>query len=141
MAINSGPPQRPTSGLGAGANHPGSFAPTANIRTIVKSARPSLPLVLIVLINTLVSIYLYIIGGFDGHVKTHAAGLLLGMFLGIILLGLFRQDFNKKQSSGLLADWQFSSSKIVNVLSVASWLAGLANAHAVAKSIARWLPW
>jgi hypothetical protein len=139
MALNSGPPQRPASGLGAGANHPGSFAPSTPIRTIAKSSRPSLPLFLIIVLNTSISIYLFLPVALDGNLKTRAAGLISGMFFGIILLGLFRQDFNKKRSSGLLADWRFLSSTIVNFLSIVAWLVAFINASIVAKFIARWL--
>lgn len=67
-----------------------------------------------------------------------AAGVLLGMFVGVVVLGWTRLDINRKRSaSGRFADWRIPSKQIVTALFAAGWLGGLLSFWSIAITISR----
>ena len=67
-----------------------------------------------------------------------SAGAVLGMFAGVIVLGLARLDINRKRSaSGRFADWRVPSKRVATTLFVAGWLGGLLSFWSIAISISR----
>ena len=61
----------------------------------------------------------------------------MGMFIGLILMGLFRQKINARQASGRFGDWSISSVRLGTVVSAAGWLLGLVNLVIVARELSR----
>jgi hypothetical protein len=55
-----------------------------------------------------------------------ATGISLGMFIGVIVLGVTRLDINRKRSSsGRFADWRIPSVRVATALFGIGWFAGL----------------
>lgn len=53
-------------------------------------------------------------------------GVGLGMFVGVILLGVTRLEINRKRSSsGRFVDWQIPSMRVATALFGVGWFAGL----------------
>jgi hypothetical protein len=66
------------------------------------------------------------------------AGVALGMFVGVIVLGLTRLDINSKRSaSGRFADWRIPSKRVATLLFAAGWVGGLLNFWSIAITISR----
>lgn len=55
-----------------------------------------------------------------------AVGILLGMFIGVVLLGLTRLDINRKRSaSGRFADWRIPAVRVASAVFGIGWFGGL----------------
>ncbi len=66
-----------------------------------------------------------------------AAAIIIGMFVGVILLGLTRLDANAKRSGGRFADWRIESVRVATILFVIGWAAGLISLWRFALVISR----
>ena len=92
--------------------------------------------VLSVTASFLSGLFLFL-SGFRGHAFINVLGVIVGMFIGLILMGLFRQKINVRQASGRFGDWGISSVRLGTAVSAAGWLLGLANLIVVAREISR----
>jgi len=64
--------------------------------------------------------------------------IVVGMFVGVVLLGLARLDVNGKRAGGRFADWQVESVRIATLLFVIGWIAGLVSLWRFALVLSRW---
>jgi len=89
--------------------------------------RPPLALVLLAVVNATAVVTAHVLdGGEQGDIVRWCAAVL-GMFVAVGVLGLFRRTINTRQSDGRFADWRVSSSSIVTWSTGIAWLAGLAH--------------
>jgi len=65
------------------------------------------------------------------------AAIGLGMFVGVVLLGLARLDVNTKRSGGRFADWRVDSARVATALFVIGWAAGLISLWRFALVVSR----
>lgn len=65
------------------------------------------------------------------------ASILLGMFAGVVLLGLTRLDANGKRARGRFAEWRFESVRIATLLFVIGWIGGLVSLWRFALVLSR----
>ncbi len=118
------PPSRPDSQL---SRHRDSLANQDKVRKRVENTKPPLGWFTGSVICTFLTLYFLLGRGLSGHALFHFVGAFVGMILGLILMGLFRQATNQRQSSGTFADWPVSSVKLGTSVSFAGWVLGLAN--------------
>ena len=142
--VPSGPPASSGGGWGdepagprvagaAGRRGAGAWETVA--RGPVALERPNLVLVLALVATTLVALGVALLGTADGRVL--AATMLVGMFGGVVLLGLARLDANRKRSGGRFTDWSIESSKVATGLFAIGWLAGLVSLWRLALDLSR----
>lgn len=129
-----GPPGRPTSFQKTGLGPNGSSATPARARD---NTHPPLGWFIGNVLCTSLAFYCLIARGFSGSGLFHLWGAIIGMIVGLVLMGLFRQAINLRMSSGTFADWPISSVKLGTSLSVTGWLFGLANLVIFAIEISR----
>jgi hypothetical protein len=65
------------------------------------------------------------------------AAIVIGMFVGVIVLGLARLDANSKRSSGRFADWRIESVRVATMLFAIGWVAGLVSLWRFALVLSR----
>ncbi len=87
--------------------------------------------------NMAVPLIVLIIYGLNGEWVAHALGVAFGMFLGVILLGLFRQALNLRRAIGRFADWRLSSTSLATVIATSAWVAGAVNLFVVCWEFSR----
>ena len=129
-----GPPGRPNSFQRRELGPNGSSLTPARAR---ENTHPPLGWFLGNVFCTSLTFYCLIARGFSGSGLFHLWGAVIGMIIGLVLMGLFRQAINLRMSSGTFADWPISSVKLGTSLSVAGWLFGLANLVIFAIEISR----
>ena len=129
-----GPPGRPNSFQRSGLGPNGSSATPARAR---ENTHPPFGWFLGNFLCTSLAFYCLIKNGFSGSGMLHLWGAIIGMIVGLVLMGLFRQAINMRMSSGTFADWPISSVKLGTTLSVVGWLFGLANLVIFAIEISR----
>lgn len=56
--------------------------------------------------------------------RSRAGAVLVGMFLGVVVLGFTRLTINKRVSSGRYADWSVPATRVATALFVAGWTVG-----------------
>ncbi len=66
-----------------------------------------------------------------------SASILLGMFAGVVLLGLIRLDANGKRAGGRFAEWRFESVRVATLLFVIGWIGGLVSLWRFALVLSR----
>jgi len=108
-----------------------------NVQRRQENTHPPLGWFLASVLCTLVTLYLLVAEGFSGHSTFHFAGAVVGMIIGLVLMGLFRQAINQRTSSGTFADWVVSSTKLGTFVSASGWLFGLTNLVIFAIEISR----
>jgi len=89
--------------------------------------RATPPVTLIGLLGAvaLVSLWSGVRGAEAGQLML-SVGILLGMFVGVVLLGLTRLDINSKRStSGRFADWRIPAVRVASVVFGVGWFGGL----------------
>ena len=106
-------------------------------RVVSSDLKPPLALFILSVFSTFLSGLFLLLSGFRGHVFINVLGVIVGMFIGLILMGLFRQKINARQASGRFGDWSISSVRLGTVVSAAGWLLGLANLVIVARELSR----
>lgn len=136
------PPSRPGgSALGGAGVGSGSsskyFPPSAGSASGGSSGRPPILLMAFLVVNCLVPIASLFLYGFRGDMGRHAIGVLFGMFVSVILLGVFRQSLNKRRGDGRFSDWRVSSTKLSTVVSLVAWLSGMINLFVVCLEYSR----
>lgn len=142
------PPSRPGSSLGGlgvrtdnsgSSKGPSKFSPNSSTSWIAGSTagRPPVLLMIFLIINLLVPLAVLGLTGFVGDVAQHGVGVVFGMFLSVILLGLFRQSLNKRRGDGRFSDWRVSSTSFSSVVSATAWLLGIVNLFVVCLEISR----
>lgn len=129
-----GPPGRPTSFQRTGLGPNGSSITPARARD---NTHPPLGWFIGNVLCTALAFFCLIKNGFSGSGMLHLWGAIIGMIVGLVLMGLFRQAINLRMSSGTFADWPISSVKLGTTLSVTGWLFGLANLVIFAIEISR----
>ena len=129
-----GPPGRPNSFQRSGLGPNGFSATPARVR---ENTHPPFGWFLGDFLCTSLAFYCLIKNGFSGSGMLHLWGAIIGMIVGLVLMGLFRQAINMRMSSGTFADWPISSVKLGTTLSVVGWLFGLANLVIFAIEISR----
>lgn len=97
--------------------------------------RPNLALVLSLIASSLITIGVALIGTTDPVILS--VTILVGMFGGVVLLGLARLDANRKRSGGRFTDWSIESSKVATGLFALGWLAGLVSLWRLALDLSR----
>ncbi len=65
------------------------------------------------------------------------AAIVIGMFVGVIVLGLVRLDANSKRSGGRFADWRIESVRVATMLFAIGWVAGLVSLWQFALVLSR----
>ncbi len=109
----------------------------SSARGVSSDLKPPLGLFVLSAIATFLSGLFLFLSGLRGHVFVNILGVIVGMFIGLILMGLFRQKINARQASGRFGDWSISSVRLGTAVSAAGWLLGLANLIVVAREISR----
>ena len=118
------PPSRATSHLSR-PNDP--LVTQTKVRKRVENTKPPIGWFVGSVICTSLALYFLLARGLSGHALFHFLGAVVGMIVGLVLMGLFRQATNQRQSSGTFADWPISSVKLGTSVSVSGWILGLAN--------------
>lgn len=142
------PPAATSAGWGAGSWGDESAGPRSVGRSSSGSAswgavshapttleRPNLVLVLALVASSLLTIGVALLGTTDQVILS--ATILVGMFGGVMLLGLARLDANRKRSGGRFTDWSIESSKVATGLFALGWLAGLISLWRLALDLSR----
>lgn len=104
-------------------------------RAPARLERPNLPVVLALVASSLIALGTALVGTTDQVIL--AGTILIGMFAGVVLLGLARLDANRKRSGGRFADWSIESSKVATGLFGLGWLAGLVSLWRLALDLSR----
>jgi hypothetical protein len=87
--------------------------------------------------NLLVPLGVLEVFGLQGEIGAHSVGVVFGMFVGVVLLGLFRQSLNRRRANGRFADWRISSSRFASFVSGTAWLLGAVNLFIVCYELSR----
>lgn len=89
--------------------------------------RATPPVALVALLGAVAALSLSIgVRGTEAERPMLVAGILLGMFVGVVLLGLTRLDINRKRSmSGRFADWRIPAVRVASAIFGAGWFGGL----------------
>jgi hypothetical protein len=140
------PPNRPGAsslgGLGAQPTRP-SGAPAAASGTATGnssrqvSGRPPTLMMVFLILNLLVPVTTIAAFGFSSEVPQHLLGVMFGMFVSVVLLGLFRQALNKRRGDGRFTDWRISSTTLSTLVSISAWMLGAVNLFVVCLEISR----
>jgi hypothetical protein len=86
----------------------------------------------------IVPIALLLLYGLSGELLAHAIGVVFGMFVSVVLLGLFRQSLNLRRANGRFADWRIASTSFATMIAVTAWILGAVNLFVVCWEISRW---
>lgn len=119
--------RRPGTAVGVESGPPGARSPQGAVRASRTSVKPPLLLFLLCCLCTLLSGYILVSRGLSGHAGFHGWGAVIGMLVGAVLMGLYRQVLNRRQSDGYFADWVVSSSRLGTNVSALGWMLGVAN--------------
>ena len=92
---------------------------------------------MLLVVNMAMPLGVLALAGFSGEWKTHLIGVVFGMFVGVVLLGLFRQSINARRANGRFADWRISTTTMSVVLTIAAWVLGAINLFIVCWEISR----
>ena len=101
------------------------------------SARPTVLLMIALIANLTIPLIVLIVYGLNGEWIAHAIGVAFGMFLGVILLGFYRQALNLRRAIGRFADWRISSTSLATLIATSAWLAGAVNLFVVCWEFSR----
>jgi len=99
----------------------------------VRLDRPNALLVAGLAVLALITVILVLRGALP-HL---GAAIVIGMFVGVVVLGLARLDANSKRSGGRFADWRIESVRVATLLFVVGWLAGLVSLWRFALVLSR----
>jgi chromate transport protein ChrA len=114
-----------------------SLAAQTKVRKSVENTKPPIGWFIGSVLCTFLALYFLLARGISGHALFHFVGAVVGMIVGLVLMGLFRQATNQRQSSGTFADWPISSVKLGTSVSVGGWILGLANLVVFSIEISR----
>lgn len=103
-----------------GARHAGA---TPRPPSLVRTTTPNAWIFLACVVVTVVTVVLAAAG--PEPLWRSVVAVVLGMFGGIVLLGLARLDTTRKRGMGTFADWSVGFLTAVNVVVVVGWVAGL----------------
>jgi hypothetical protein len=67
----------------------------------------------------------------------HYFGTALGMFVSVALIGWFRQRLALSKSDGRFLDWRISSSRVMTIVTISAWIAGVANLFVICYELSR----
>jgi hypothetical protein len=71
-----------------------------------------------------------------GPVNRYAA-VFVGMFAGVVVLGVVRLRINERMQGGRFADWPVPATRVATIAFVAGWLAGFASLWSLAIELSR----
>jgi hypothetical protein len=75
--------------------------------------------------------------GFANDVVEHIVGVVFGMFVSMILLGLYRQSLNTRRGDGRFTDWRFPATTLSTLFTVTAWVLGAVNLFVVCLEYSR----
>lgn len=140
------PPNRPGAsslgGLGRQPSRPSGAPAAPNTKSATpsssqKSGRPPKLLMAILFLNSLIPLVILVMFGFANDVFEHIVGVVFGMFVSMILLGLYRQSLNTRRGDGRFTDWRFSATTLSTLFTVTAWVLGAVNLFVVCLEYSR----
>lgn len=140
------PPNRPGAsslgGLGRQPSRPSGAPAAPNTKSATpsssqKSGRPPKLLMAILFLNSLIPFVILVMFGFANDVVEHIVGVVFGMFVSMILLGLYRQSLNTRRGDGRFTDWRFSATTLSTLFTVTAWVLGAVNLFVVCLEYSR----
>jgi hypothetical protein len=140
------PPNRPGAsslgGLGRQPSRPSGAPAALNTKSATpsssqKSGRPPKLLMAILFLNSLIPFVILVMFGFANDVVEHIVGVVFGMFVSMILLGLYRQSLNTRRGDGRFTDWRFSATTLSTLFTVTAWVLGAVNLFIVCLEYSR----
>ena len=140
------PPNRPGAsslgGLGRQPSRPSGAPAALNTKSATpsssqKSGRPPKLLMAILFLNSLIPLVILVMFGFANGVVEHIVGVVFGMFVSMILLGLYRQSLNTRRGDGRFTDWRFSATTLSTLFTVTAWVLGAVNLFVVCLEYSR----
>ena len=140
------PPNRPSAsslgGLGRQPSRPSGAPAALNTKSATpsssqKSGRPPKLLMAILFLNSLIPLVILVMFGFANDVVEHIVGVVFGMFVSMILLGLYRQSLNTRRGDGRFTDWRFSATTLSTLFTVTAWVLGAVNLFVVCLEYSR----
>lgn len=140
------PPNRPGAsslgGLGRQPSRPSGAPAALNTKSTTpsssqKSGRPPKLLMAILFLNSLIPLVILVMFGFANDVVEHIVGVVFGMFVSMILLGLYRQSLNTRRGDGRFTDWRFSATTLSTLFTVTAWVLGAVNLFVVCLEYSR----
>ena len=110
--------------------------PADGRRAKMANRTPSRALFVGMVANLLVT-FLILVFAKKTSIPGHVVGAIIGMFVSVVLLGIFRQKLNESRSDGRFADWRIPASKSSVMVTVAVWVLGVLHLFLIATEISR----